>query len=149
MDNAVTPTAALSSMQMMGDIAVDQASTARLRATPRNMQQIDKTSQDFEGMFMSQMLQPMFEHLETNSTFGGGHGEEVMRSLLVQEYGKIASKRGGIGIADAVKREMIRAQNLAQGKDPNAPLAATAVNKAAARTAYTKTLNGGNYDLVH
>ncbi|HEU0117845.1 MAG TPA: rod-binding protein, partial [Alphaproteobacteria bacterium] len=44
--------------------------------------------------------------------FGGGHGEQVMRSFLVQEYGKIASKGGHLGIAAAVKNEMIKAQSI-------------------------------------
>jgi len=42
--------------------------------------------------------------------FGGGNGEAVYRSLLLQEYSKVAAKSGGVGIADAVQREMLRAQ---------------------------------------
>ncbi|MGL1465890.1 rod-binding protein, partial [Vibrio parahaemolyticus] len=62
--------------------------------------------------FMSQMLQPMFETMDVNPLFGGGEGEKVMRSFLVQEYGKIASKNSTFGIADAVKKEMIHAQSV-------------------------------------
>jgi len=54
---------------------------------------IDKTAQDFEAMFATQMLQPMFETVQVDGTFGGGHGEEVMRSFMMQEYGKIIAKR--------------------------------------------------------
>jgi peptidoglycan hydrolase FlgJ len=67
-------------------------------------------SQDFEAMFVSQMLQPMFETVGTDPVFGGGHGEEIMRSFLVQEYGKIVAKSGHLGIAAMVKGEMIRSQ---------------------------------------
>jgi len=62
------------------------------------------------------MLQPMFEGLQVDETFGGGHGEEVMRSFMVQEYGKIMAKRGGLGIGDAVKQELIKIQQAAAAK---------------------------------
>lgn len=81
---------------------------------------IDKTAKDFEGMFMSQMMQPMFDGLTVDPLFGGGNGEKVMRSFLVQEYGKLASNSGHLGIADAVKKEMIRAQAAAMGAIPSA-----------------------------
>ena len=55
----------------------------------------------------------MFDSVPVDSTFGGGHGEEVMRSFLVQEYGKIMAKSGTVHIAAAVKNEMIHAQNVA------------------------------------
>jgi Rod binding domain-containing protein len=42
--------------------------------------------------------------------FGAGNGENVYRSLLSQEYAKVAAKSGGVGIADAVQREIIRLQ---------------------------------------
>lgn len=71
---------------------------------------IDKTSKDFEAMFMAQMLQPMFESVEVDGLFGGGHGEEVMRGLLVQEYGKSLAANSNSMISDAVKSEMLRAQ---------------------------------------
>jgi len=71
---------------------------------------IDKASKDFEAMFMAQMLQPMFDSVEVNETFGGGHGEEVMRGLLVQEYGKSLAANTDSKISDAVKSEMIRIQ---------------------------------------
>lgn len=69
-----------------------------------------KAANEFETQFLSQMLTPMFETIETDPMFGGGHGEEMFRSLLVNEYGKQMSTRGGFGIADSVYRELLRAQ---------------------------------------
>ncbi|HYH39705.1 MAG TPA: rod-binding protein [Azospirillum sp.] len=69
-----------------------------------------KAANEFETQFLSQMLAPMFETIETDPMFGGGHGEEMFRSLLVNEYGKQMSTRGGFGIADSVYRELLRAQ---------------------------------------
>ena len=101
-------------LQAFGDIALQQASAPRLGGNLSSMgaKNIDKASKDFEGMFMTQMLQPMFEGIKPDELFGGGHGEEVMRSFMLQEYGKIIAKNGHLGIADAVKSEMIRAQQI-------------------------------------
>jgi hypothetical protein len=50
--------------------------------------------------------------------FGGGHGEEVMRGFLVQEYGKMIANKSHLGIADAVRAEMIRAQQTKKDQNP-------------------------------
>ena len=71
-----------------------------------------KVAKDFEAVFLSQMLQPMFQNLGAEAPFGGGHGEDVWRSMQVQEYGKAITEAGGIGIADSVLREMIKMQEL-------------------------------------
>ncbi len=42
--------------------------------------------------------------------FGGGQSEKVYRSMLNQYYAEAVSKRGGIGIADAVYSEILKLQ---------------------------------------
>ena len=48
--------------------------------------------------------------ISTDGPFGGGHAETIYRSLLSDEYGKLVSRAGGIGIADAVHREILKLQ---------------------------------------
>ncbi|SOB95379.1 rod-binding protein [Thalassospira xiamenensis] len=72
--------------------------------------QARKAGEEFESMFLGQMLSHMFAGIETNEMFGGGHGETMMRSLLVDEYAKEMTRAGGIGIADAVTREILKVQ---------------------------------------
>lgn len=103
-----------SSIQSAGDLAMMQSSPPQQAAKLARDANIDKTAQNFEGMFMGQMLKPMFDTINVDPVFGGGNGEEVMRSFLVQEYGKIAAKGSHLGIADAVKAEMIKAQSVTQ-----------------------------------
>lgn len=71
---------------------------------------IERAAKDFEAVMISEMLKPMLETVEVDSMFGGGKGEEVFRSMMTQEYGKMIAKTGGIGIADHVKAELIRQQ---------------------------------------
>ncbi|MBL0319466.1 MAG: rod-binding protein [Alphaproteobacteria bacterium] len=75
-------------------------------------ERIKKASQDFEATFLAEMLNHMFDGIDVDPTFGGGKGEETFRSLLVDEYGKIITKAGGIGVADAVAKEFIKHQEV-------------------------------------
>ena len=69
-----------------------------------------KAAQDFEGVFIGQMLQPLFSGLDASPPFGGGSAEKMWRSLMVDEIGKSIAKHGGIGLADQVQAELIRTQ---------------------------------------
>ena len=69
-----------------------------------------KAAQEFESFFLTQMLEHMFAGIETDGYFGGGYGEGVYRSMMLQEYGRVLAKAGGIGIADMVNRELINLQ---------------------------------------
>jgi peptidoglycan hydrolase FlgJ len=79
-------------------------------APTANLAAAKKTGEDFEAFFLSQVFENMFAGVQTDSVFGGGNGETVYRSLLLQQYSKVAAKSGGVGIADAVQREILRAQ---------------------------------------
>jgi Rod binding domain-containing protein len=70
--------------------------------------------EDFEAVFLSEMLRPIFATVEADSLFGGGSGERITNSLLINEYGKAIAKGGGVGIADAVARELINTQEIGQ-----------------------------------
>ena len=73
-----------------------------------------QAAQEFESVFISQMLTPMFEGIEPDGLFGGGSAENIYKSMMLEEYGKLIAANGGIGIADAVKSEMLEMQAKAQ-----------------------------------
>ncbi|WNJ99087.1 rod-binding protein [Thalassospiraceae bacterium LMO-JJ14] len=75
-----------------------------------NMQRMRETAEDFESVFLAEMLRPMFSNIEAASPFGGGAGEKIYRDMQVDEYGKALAKAGGIGLADSIMREMIKMQ---------------------------------------
>ena len=64
----------------------------------------------FESMFLSQMLGHMFAGIQTDPNFGGGHGETMFRSMMVDQYAQKMTSAGGLGIADAVTREILKTQ---------------------------------------
>lgn len=71
-----------------------------------------KTANEFEAMFLSQMLEHMSSGIKTDGPFGGGQGEAMFRSLMNQEYADMLSKRGGVGIADHVYRQILALQEV-------------------------------------
>lgn len=71
-----------------------------------------KAATEFEGVFLGQMLAPMFEGLKTDGPFGGGHAESIYRAMMVDEIGTSIARAGGIGIADAVYSQMLRLQEM-------------------------------------
>jgi Rod binding domain-containing protein len=86
-----------------------QLPTTRL-AAPAQSEAMKRTAQEFEAVFLSQMLAPMFEGLDTNGLGGGGIGEEMFRPMLIDSYAKSIAQRGGIGIADHLVAEFNRMQ---------------------------------------
>lgn len=85
------------------DIAKQLGNTKRL-------DKISEKAEEFEAIFIAEMMKPMFEGISTEAPFGGGQGEEIFRGMLLQEYGKSLASSGSIGIANAVKQELIRTQ---------------------------------------
>lgn len=72
------------------------------------------TAKQFEAVFVTQMLNHMFEGLEgEEGMFGGGHAEAMFRPMLTDEYGKMVANHGrGIGIADNVTRTLLKTQEV-------------------------------------
>ncbi len=70
-----------------------------------------KAARDFEAMALGQLLQPMFETVDSaHSMFGGGSAEETWKPMLVNEIAKKIAANGGLGLASPVMAEMLRQQ---------------------------------------
>jgi len=78
--------------------------------SPQQLALTKTASRDFEAVFLSQMMSHMFEGVGTNPVFGGGAGEDMFRSVLVQEYGKQMAQGQGIGISSQLQKMMIQMQ---------------------------------------
>ncbi len=69
-----------------------------------------KASQQFESVFISEFLGQMFSGISTDGPFGGGEGEQMFRSLMLDEYGKQMEKQGGFGLAGPVAAQLLKLQ---------------------------------------
>ena len=72
-------------------------------------------AQKFEAMALDQLLQPMFDTVDTSgSLFGGGAGEKTWKPMLVNEMASNIVKSGGLGLTQPVYQQMLRLQEGAQ-----------------------------------
>jgi Rod binding domain-containing protein len=69
-----------------------------------------RVAEEFEAVFLTEMLAPMFDGIETDGLGGGGLGEEIFRPMLIECYAEALSRAGGVGIADSIVRELVRMQ---------------------------------------
>lgn len=88
-------------------------------------EQAYEAGKQFEAFFIGQMFEYMNTDLDGGSSyFGGGHAEEMWRSMLNQEYGKEVAKSNSLGIAESVMRSLIQVQSDATAGNKAPPMAA-------------------------
>jgi Rod binding domain-containing protein len=86
------------------------AQARAMQSKQQNDAAIGKVAEDFEAFFASSYFEQMFSGIKPDSVTGGGEGESMFRSLMIQEYGKAVAKQHSLGIADVVKRQLLQLQ---------------------------------------
>jgi Rod binding domain-containing protein len=81
-------------------------------AADAGQDEIRRVAQEFEAVFVAEMLAPMFESLDTDGLGGGGMGERMFRPMLVERYAQAIAKAGGVGVADYNIAELNRMQTV-------------------------------------
>ncbi len=85
-----------------------------------DMAKMRATAQKFEAQALGSLLGNAFATAPLGkNSFNGGEAEAQWRPMLVENYAKAWAGRGGIGLADAVLREMVRLQG--GGADASIP----------------------------
>jgi flagellar protein FlgJ len=102
---------AVSDLQLAS--ALSPAKPALPPLSAKNAEQAGKVAQDFEAVFINEIMGTMFEGIKTDGPFGGGPGEGIFRSMMIEHYSKTIAAQGGFGLAAAVKNELLRAQEKA------------------------------------
>lgn len=105
MDNLLAPDVQLAS-------ALSGASSGRDPQLRRveSEEEARQVAEEFEAFFISQMIEAMFQGVGENNPFGGGAGETAFRGLLHEEYARVMSGTGGLGLADNLTAEILRYQ---------------------------------------
>lgn len=98
--------------------AMTAAQTPSLTAAE---QKTRKTADDFETMFLENMMSQVFPQEAAEGPLGdNGTGSQVYRGMLVNEYAKSVAKSGGIGISETIYRQMLQMQENNSGMRNNA-----------------------------
>jgi Rod binding domain-containing protein len=77
---------------------------------PKAASRLDAAAEDFEAVFLTQMMQAMFSGLGKEGPLGGGEGGDAYRSMLADQYGRTIASSGGVGLSDHVRRELVALQ---------------------------------------
>lgn len=93
----------------IGDVIRD---TASAQALARPKASIAEVAGEFEQMFINQMMQPMFENMEGDSLAGDPQTDDIYQSWMVEQYSKLISASGGVGLADHVQKAMLSLQEV-------------------------------------
>lgn len=103
-------------MNLMQHTQVKDPTSAQIK----DKQKMEQVARDFEAVFVSEMVKPMFAGIETDKMFGGGKGEEIFRGMMIQEYGKNVADRNITGIQTQVLSKLIemQAEQTAQDESP-------------------------------
>ncbi|MDP2690710.1 MAG: rod-binding protein [Deltaproteobacteria bacterium] len=88
---------------IQGSLALPSAGAGKGKETPAEMK---KALQDFEAIFINQMLKVMRESVGKGDLFHGGSGEEVYSSLFDMELSKVISGSGGIGLGEMLMKQL-------------------------------------------
>jgi Rod binding domain-containing protein len=103
------PSADVAMMQMR-QAASSAAAPAAKTGNGADVAKIKKSATEFEAVFATEMLSHMFEGIGADPVTGGGNGEEIYKSMMIEQYGQAIARSGALGIADKVAAELIKAQ---------------------------------------
>jgi len=81
-------------------VNIPQPQPGNARSGKDSPEEIKKALEDFEALFINQMLTVMRESVGKGDLFHGGSGEDIYTSLFDTELSKLMSKNGGMGLAD-------------------------------------------------
>ena len=92
------------------NLAAQAAQAGNSQSSAQTSSKNAKLGLDFESMVLSQLMAPMFEGLKSDGPFGGGEGEDAMKSFYVDAMAKQMAKHGGVGISNMMQKELLKLQ---------------------------------------
>lgn len=96
--------------QIQAALTQSNSGTSRLAASGTSPEQAQQIAEEFEAVFLAQLMEHMMGD-STEQTFGGGAGESAWKGMLNEEYAKVMAQAGGIGLADDLAREIMMIQS--------------------------------------
>ena len=94
--------------------AVDAAMESRVagltvnKSQERDVAKVKKLANDFESVFLEQMLKNMRSSIQKGGLVDGGNAEEVYTSMLDSEYAKVMAGQRSSGIADMIEHQLLQ-----------------------------------------
>lgn len=77
--------------------------------TPRideREQRIKKEAVELESVLVSKMIEPMFPDGKESGLYGGGHGSDIFRQMMIDQYARTIAETNGLGLAEAIAKDL-------------------------------------------
>lgn len=134
-------------------MSVDIASLAKLQfaagaGSRERAPSIQKLTQEFESIFLTQMLAVMRESVGSEGLFEGSTGQDIYDSMMDQALAKALASQGGIGLAGPLLRHLEGLDGEAGTAADNLGEAAVAVPGAAPEHVHLDALGRRLQDMV-
>ncbi|MBI3097654.1 MAG: rod-binding protein [Planctomycetes bacterium] len=84
------------------------AESVEAGADPKKLKALKQATQEFEGLFVTMLLESMRKTIVKSGLMSGGRGEEVFQQLQDLELSRGIGKRGGLGIGEMVYRHLAK-----------------------------------------
>jgi flagellar protein FlgJ len=81
-------------------------SPARRQTPVDKSSKLYKVSQEFEAIFIKQMLNVMRKSVSKTGLMDGGMAEEIFEDMLYDEYAQKMAESGSFGIADMIYKQL-------------------------------------------
>ena len=89
------------------------SSMAAQSGLPGNLRE---ACQEFESLFIQQMVASMRNTVPQSSLLGTGSGQRIFREMLVQELSRGIARAGGFGVADMLYSQLSAKETSASEK---------------------------------
>lgn len=81
------------------------------RSNKPSQEQLDKKIESearaYEVVLITKMLEDAFPKGEESMLFGGGHGNDILRSMILEEYAGAMVDAGGVGLKEGIAKEIL------------------------------------------
>jgi peptidoglycan hydrolase FlgJ len=79
---------------------------------PANLETLRGVAQEFEAVFLAQVLARINQGLGVGADTGETVDQGIFHDMFNDEVAKLISRSGGVGVADAVLKEMLKVQEV-------------------------------------
>jgi peptidoglycan hydrolase FlgJ len=80
---------------------------------PANVEGLRGAAQEFEAVFLAQVLAKINQGFGGDPSAGETPEQGLFHDMFNDEVAKLISRSGGVGVADAVLKEMLKVQEVA------------------------------------
>ena len=90
----------------MENANIGHVSTAAVPPAGSLPRTLREATQEFESLFIAQMMREMRSTVPESSLLGSGSGQQIFREMLDQELSRRAAYSGDFGIGDLLYRQL-------------------------------------------